>query len=309
MKYIDYSRHQWEEGDIAFLKPVDEFSSEQCDELLAARPHRPRGYLHPRAAGHPVIILSRLSPASTHVAITPVSAYSSGPDNNYLPPWQQRCHDRKQPGDFRSFVGSALAPGKSPDSALRLRDNKTMPKPKASWVYVQSVWVVPLTVLKGFTKSRQGLLRVEPESLASLRRHMAVANKNVAQVKRDLLGLEPKPKTKPALVPVQAKPSPSSPSPLVVVATPTPSSSLPVVASPSSSSSSLSSSSSSSTATTKSWAAIACAHTSSSSSSSGPTTTTTMSTPPPPPPPTNKSCLRPRRAAIPAIPKGKLIVT
>ncbi|KAK5654282.1 hypothetical protein OQA88_7459 [Cercophora sp. LCS_1] len=192
-RWVDYCNHTWAEGDIAFLRHEDEFSEEEYRELRAPTPGNPRGYVHAGATGHPVIVVSRPSPTSTHVAITPVSAYSSSADNNFLAPWKQWCHRFKNPLDFRSFEGTELAPS-TPYRSLTLLDDKSMPKPEASWVYLQSVWVVPVTVLKGFTKSRQGLLRVSPDSMKSLRESMGRRCRTWTDVTRRLAPAPAKPK-------------------------------------------------------------------------------------------------------------------
>ncbi|KAI3320316.1 hypothetical protein HD806DRAFT_547510 [Xylariaceae sp. AK1471] len=147
----------WQVGEVAFLKKADEFSQTERAELLAS------GRVHSRATGHPVIVLDR-SADSKYYIITTVSAYSSGEDNNYLPPWKQAAHRRKNPNSFRAFVGSASPNG---IKHLRLADNKQWPKPKTSWVYIQNPFLVPSSTLITYTKSRHQL-RMAPDSLQDL---------------------------------------------------------------------------------------------------------------------------------------------
>ncbi|KAL2018234.1 hypothetical protein VTK56DRAFT_1141 [Thermocarpiscus australiensis] len=177
------SINNWREGDIAFLRPSGEFSSSDYDALIRSR------YIPAKATGHPVIILRRLSEHSTHVLITPVSAYSSGPFNHYLPPWKQVHHAPKHPRDFRGFHGSELPNDEFP--ALFLEEGQSMPKPRTSWLYIQSLWVVPLSVITRFTKSRE-LLRVRADSLDDLRRDMARRCKSWDKGVRDLSTAEPR---------------------------------------------------------------------------------------------------------------------
>ncbi|KAM7198404.1 hypothetical protein V8F20_006165, partial [Naviculisporaceae sp. PSN 640] len=159
----------WRQGDIAFLKPEDAFSPQDHDVLIKPAKGAKFGYLPAKATGHPVIILSSPTERSTHVLITPVSAYSSGEDNNYLPPWEQEAHKWKYHRCFRSFDGCERYSDEFPP--LYLEGGKSMPKPRASWLYVQSLWVVPLSVIGIFTKTRD-LLRVRQDSVKSLLDHM-----------------------------------------------------------------------------------------------------------------------------------------
>ncbi|KAK4107890.1 hypothetical protein N656DRAFT_681361, partial [Canariomyces notabilis] len=156
-----------QQGDIAFLMPAEAFSAPDYNDLLAKPPGRGcRAYIPTLATGHPVIVLQR---AANHVLITPVPAYKSGPHNNYLAPWKPIYQQSKNTLDFRSFSGSELSSHDRPPLFL---ESGSMPKPKTSWVNIQSVWVVSLSVIGRFTKSRQ-LLRVREDSLSSLREHMA----------------------------------------------------------------------------------------------------------------------------------------
>ncbi|KAK3294304.1 uncharacterized protein B0H64DRAFT_433490 [Chaetomium fimeti] len=162
----------WQEGDIAFLKPSNAFRAEDRRALIDRTPEYPKGYIPVQATSHPVIILARLSRASTHALITTVSAYGSGPENHYRAPWKQRQHRGKARADFRSFAGSELPTATSPP--LRLRPGQAMRKPRASWVYVPNAWVVPLTVLGRFSGVEGGdVVGMTPESLGELRTHMA----------------------------------------------------------------------------------------------------------------------------------------
>ncbi|KAK3687742.1 hypothetical protein B0T22DRAFT_350506, partial [Podospora appendiculata] len=179
--------HVWQEGDIAFLKPDDSFTEEEHRELIQAKPGHKHGYIPARACGHPVIVLHRMSENSTHILITPVSAYSSGEENNYLPPWRQEYHKWKTPDDFRSFFGCERSSERYP--YLYLEDGQSMPKPKASWLYIQSVWCVPLTVIGRFTKTRE-LLRVRNDSLVNLRQQMAEKAKRWRECLADLKARE-----------------------------------------------------------------------------------------------------------------------
>lgn len=163
-----YIRH-WRQGDIAFLKPEDAFSSQDYQTLIEPSNGFKFGYLPPKATGHPVIILSSPTEKSTHVLVTPVSAYSSSEQNNFLPPWKQAPHQWKYHRCFRSFYGCERYTNEFP--YLYLEDGKSMPKPKASWIYIQSLWAVPLSVIGIFTKTRE-LLRVREDSVKSILDHM-----------------------------------------------------------------------------------------------------------------------------------------
>ncbi|KAK3352686.1 hypothetical protein B0T25DRAFT_542551 [Lasiosphaeria hispida] len=178
-----HDRHQlWppacNEGDVAFLLDADNFSEHDHAELMKPKTASKHAYLPVKATAHPVIILKRISPQSQYVLITPISAYSSSKENNYRPPWKQECHKWKAPWDFRSFFPCARYEEKDflgntrAHEYLYLDGGRRMPKPEASWLHIQSVYVVPLTVIGNFTKSRE-VLRVDPTSLAMLRRDMA----------------------------------------------------------------------------------------------------------------------------------------
>ncbi|KAI1387514.1 uncharacterized protein F4822DRAFT_430262 [Hypoxylon trugodes] len=148
----------WRDGDIAFLKSVDEFSQSEYDALIKS------GYIREGATKHPVIILEH-SDDSRYYLVTTVSAYSSGDHNGHLPPWKQVYHQKKQPKAFRAFHGS-----ERPDRSkgfLQLAEGGHFPKPKTSWVYTRNIFVVPATTLKGFDKTTERL-RMTQESLTDL---------------------------------------------------------------------------------------------------------------------------------------------
>lgn len=155
----------WQEGEIAYLKSSEFYSSDDWRKL-EINPERPF-----RASNHPVIILKKGKPTTDgqFYLVTTVSAYSSDAENNYLPPWCQRHHRYKNRTDFRSLSGCELVNDKR--KPLYLEPGQSMPKPQASWVYIQSVHIVPAGVLGFFTKSPVQL-RVTPESLQDLVGHM-----------------------------------------------------------------------------------------------------------------------------------------
>ncbi|KAK4134492.1 hypothetical protein BT67DRAFT_455856 [Trichocladium antarcticum] len=175
---------QWREGDIAFLLPAGQYSP--SDRLALLKGHG-KGHLDEKATGHPIIILCRLSEKSDHVLATTVSAYSSGPGNNFLAPWKQTYHRSKNPLDFLSFEGSERVNNKIP--ALHL-EGGSWAKPKTSWVYSQSIFVVPVSVLCRYNKACGKQLRVRPDSLDFLRRHMEQRCRTWAIRQRDLRAAE-----------------------------------------------------------------------------------------------------------------------
>lgn len=159
----DFSRSkefQWRAGDIAFLKPESAFSDLDYQCLIASK------YLPSAATCHPVIILERRGDDASHVLVTTVSAYGYTSRGDSTTPWKQGCHSGKDVAAFRSFVGSERPNADRP--YLRLQDGKLMPKPEASWVYLENVFVVPVTVLGRFNKAPRRL-RMEATSLADLR--------------------------------------------------------------------------------------------------------------------------------------------
>lgn len=156
----------WQDGDIAFLQHYTKFSEEDYTSLIPTR-RLPRG-----ATGHPCIVLQHLSGAD--VLITTVSAYGSGAHNGYLAPWKRSVHARINPTDFRSFQGSERPTLRC--NPLTLESGKLMPKPKASWLNINSTWKVPITALSHFDKSRD-VLRLTQQSLTDLRLHIVACSK------------------------------------------------------------------------------------------------------------------------------------
>ncbi|AEO66374.1 uncharacterized protein THITE_33314, partial [Thermothielavioides terrestris NRRL 8126] len=155
-----------EEGDIAYLHRADEFSPADYDYLIRPPPKRRMGYIPELATGHPVIIIRRVA---DQLLVAPISKLGASPDNDYLAPWKRPWHRKKDPEDFRAFEGSERPSNRRPP--LSLVPGQALPHPRASWVYVQSAWVVPLSVLGRFTRVA-GVLRVDPASLRDLRAHM-----------------------------------------------------------------------------------------------------------------------------------------
>ncbi|KAK4448496.1 hypothetical protein QBC34DRAFT_465975, partial [Podospora aff. communis PSN243] len=204
-------KKEWQKGDIAFLKTKDRLSVAQADALLKPAKGEKYGYMNERALGHPVIILDRISPQSDHVMITSVSAYSVEM-NGGLPPWKQRCHRTKNPQSFRSFDGCERYNKNVPP--LYLVDGQQMPKPAASWVYCDNMYVVPLTVLGVFTKSKwKADLRMQPDSLKELMSFMSrrpATSAKLAAAQRRLHMKEPQP------VSAGSPSNSSSPSPRVL---------------------------------------------------------------------------------------------
>ncbi|KAK0707933.1 hypothetical protein B0H67DRAFT_494435, partial [Lasiosphaeris hirsuta] len=166
----------WKTGDIASLKPARCFPKEHYDALLAPNRGSTRGYLPSQVCGHPVIVLLRLSNKSTHAIITPISAHGSvcagsrrGSSVLDLP-WARQRHKHRNPEHFRAFDGTPRPSARR--SALYLEgDGVHLPMPHTSWVYIQSVWVVPLAVLRPFNPGHP--LRVHRDSLIDLRAHMS----------------------------------------------------------------------------------------------------------------------------------------
>ncbi|KAI1777517.1 hypothetical protein F4818DRAFT_457332 [Hypoxylon cercidicola] len=150
----------WEDGDIAFFKGVDQLTDQHKDALA--------GYVPEKATGHPVIILEH-STDSKYCLITTVSAYGSGAHNGFLPPWDQRYHEQKSRGAFYAFAGS-----EKPchwQQHLELEGRQSWPKPKTSWVYARTTYVVPSATLREFRRGTR--LRMTQESLRYLLGAMA----------------------------------------------------------------------------------------------------------------------------------------
>ncbi|KAI1644201.1 uncharacterized protein F4817DRAFT_319087 [Daldinia loculata] len=156
----------WQAGDIAFLRPYSEYPKAVYNALINTN------YLPRRATNHPVIILEH-SEDSKYYLVTTISAYGSGPENDYLPPWRQPQHRDKDRYDFRAFKGSA-----TPDyrrDFLQLEGGYFLPKPKTSWVYTRSAFVVPSSILIKFDKF-QGIPRMTQKSLKDLLGHFREAS-------------------------------------------------------------------------------------------------------------------------------------
>ncbi|KAJ2972019.1 hypothetical protein NUW58_g9271 [Xylaria curta] len=167
---------RWQHGDIAFLKRADQFSQVERAEFLDSR------RIQVGATGHPVIILDRSNDLRYYL-ITAVSAYSSSEFNNYLPPWKQSAHRRKNVNGFRAFEGSAKPNNKH--QHLRLADDKQWPKVEASWVYIYRPYVVPASTLISYTKSKSQL-HMEPESLQDLLGHMKAKSWRFRKQKKEI---------------------------------------------------------------------------------------------------------------------------
>ncbi|ROV99953.1 hypothetical protein VMCG_06262 [Cytospora schulzeri] len=173
-------QHIWQDGDVAFLKTSNAFNLRDYDDLIGSR------YMHEKATCHPVIILKA---ASGGAIVTPVTAFSSGTENNFLPPWQQKYHRRKCLDDFRAFVGTRRPNNKH--ASLKLADPKMqMPKPQASWVYLGHFWAVPYSVLGWFNKA-PSLLQVSKDSLAQLRQDIKQKYESQLRDALDRLGEPP----------------------------------------------------------------------------------------------------------------------
>ncbi|KAI6360604.1 hypothetical protein MCOR25_006689 [Pyricularia grisea] len=155
----------WTEGDIAFLMPYTARRSEY-DALSVPIPEK--------ATCHPVIILKVCSTGS-HYVVTTVSAYGVAP-NGGPAPWTQHAHRYKSAHDFRAFVGTAPYVDDSgrhgTRALLNLGPGMQMPKPRTSWVYARTAFLVPASVLGVFSKSKTHL-RMTTASLDDLRAHMA----------------------------------------------------------------------------------------------------------------------------------------
>ncbi|KAI1422542.1 hypothetical protein F5Y12DRAFT_799466 [Xylaria sp. FL1777] len=160
--------HQWQPGDIAFLKQAEKFSQTERTDFLDS------GRIRYNATGHPVIILGRSSDQRDYI-VTTVSAYSSGEYNNYLPPWKQEFHKGKDINGFRAFEGSAKPNNNF--QHLYLADGKVWPKFRTSWVYIHHTPVVPASTLISYDKARSQL-RITPESLQDLLGHMKARSRD-----------------------------------------------------------------------------------------------------------------------------------
>ncbi|KAK8105129.1 hypothetical protein PG999_008488 [Apiospora kogelbergensis] len=150
------SQVHWESGHLAFLTSHEKWNEEDHYNLIDSKE------LHPKATNHPCVILKRFQD-SDHCLITPVSAFSASEETSFLPPWKQRCHRFKKAEDFRSFQGSESSSSDSDSDSstdetcqlLELRNGRTMPKPKASWIYIQHIYVVPRIGTKAATSAHR----------------------------------------------------------------------------------------------------------------------------------------------------------
>lgn len=153
------AKHIWQDGDIAFLKNYKTFLEKDHRDLIAS------GYLHRGATNHPVILLQA---GSGRAIVTTVTAFNSGAETNFCPPWRMPVHRHKHLDDFHAFTGTELPPN-SRHSHLQLCDpGAKMNKPQASWVYIKHFFTVPYTVLLRWNKVPQQLA-VSKESLTQLR--------------------------------------------------------------------------------------------------------------------------------------------
>lgn len=175
------SQIHWEAGQLAFLTSCENYINEDYHSLIESKE------IPPKATNHPCVILQRFQD-SDHCLITPVSAFSASEETNFLPPWKQMYHQSKKAQDFRSFRGSESSSSTSSTSRstssnsqftqlLELRDGRTMPKPKASWIFIQHIYVVPVHLLIPFRKPGKDWEPREPRqltdnSLAALRTHI-----------------------------------------------------------------------------------------------------------------------------------------
>ncbi|KAK7957905.1 hypothetical protein PG988_012753 [Apiospora saccharicola] len=174
------SQIHWAAGQLAFLTSSERYNDEDYCNLIQSKE------IPPKATNHPCVILRR-DQGSDYCIITPVSAFSASEETNFLPPWKQRFHQKKARQHFRSFRGSessssssdSIASSNDPCSQLlELRDGRTMPKPKASWIYIEHIYVVPVHLLIPFRKPGGGWEPREPrqltdDSLAALKKHIA----------------------------------------------------------------------------------------------------------------------------------------
>ncbi|KAK6827441.1 hypothetical protein PG987_010782 [Apiospora arundinis] len=183
-KQMSDSHIHWEAGYLAFLTHFETWNQNDRDNLIRSKA------VDRKATNHPCVILERF-PDSDHCVITPVSAFNATEETGFLPPWKQPWHGKKKAEDFRSFRGSESSSSSSSDSGsdittslpfqqlLELRNGRTMPKPRASWIYIQHIFVVPVHLLIPFKKPGQGR-KSEPReprqltqaSLHNLRAHI-----------------------------------------------------------------------------------------------------------------------------------------
>ncbi|KAK8010098.1 hypothetical protein PG990_009063 [Apiospora arundinis] len=163
-KQMSDSHIHWEAGYLAFLTHFETWNQNDRDNPIRSKA------VDRKATNHPCVILERF-PDSDHCLITPVSAFNATEETGFLPPWKQPWHGKRKPKTFGlSAAQRAL---------LELRNGRTMPKPRASWIYIQHIYVVPVHLLILFKKPGQGL-KSEPReprqltqaSLHNLRAHI-----------------------------------------------------------------------------------------------------------------------------------------
>lgn len=153
------ARRTWKDGDIAFLKNYENFREKDHRDLIAS------GYLHQGATNHPVIILQA---GPGRAIVTTVTAFNSGAETNFCPPWRMPAHQHKYLDDFHAFTGTELPPNSSHAHLQLCNPGAKMNKPQASWVYIKHFFTVPYTVLLRWNKVSQQLA-VSEESLTQLR--------------------------------------------------------------------------------------------------------------------------------------------
>ncbi|KAK6853809.1 hypothetical protein PG995_010621 [Apiospora arundinis] len=183
-KQLNGSNIHWEAGHLAFLTHFETWNQNDTGNLIRSKA------IDRKATNHPCVIIQRF-PDSDHCLITPVSAFNASKETGFLPPWKQPWHSKKKADDFRSFRGSESSSSSSSGSCsdittslpfqqlLELRNGRTMPKPRASWIYIQHIFVVPVHLLIHFKKPGLGR-KSEPReprqltqaSLHNLRAHI-----------------------------------------------------------------------------------------------------------------------------------------
>ncbi|KAK7920790.1 hypothetical protein PG985_008812 [Apiospora marii] len=211
------TKDTWERRDIAYLKSQEELEKEFQEVILGQE-------LHCGATGHPCIIMD-MSPNRQHALVTTISSFSSGPHNNYLPPWKQTWHRAKDPDRFRSFAGTDHYSASR--SFLYLEGGRQFPKSRTAWVYAGWAHLVPIGALKPFLVNRGATdagtkkLRLEMQSWIDLYGHQC----SVTSTNNDLFNdakLTPEiylPKSPPSS-PERQQSSSSSSSPLSASASP-----------------------------------------------------------------------------------------
>lgn len=176
---MDARYNKWQGGDIASLMPPRLFSQDHYNALLKPSAGNTRSYLDIEACGHPVLVLLRLSKLSTHALITPISSHGSRANSVSVStgarklPWDRKSNRHKKPEHYRALCHSPR-PNERYDS-LQLEDGATLPMSHASWIDIQKVWVVPLSLLRPFSidGGPQWLPRLRRDSLIDLRGHMS----------------------------------------------------------------------------------------------------------------------------------------